>query len=113
MRFVVLVLLAAGSCAFAQHRGGFGSVLSPGTGAVPSRPTNPSGFGSVLSPGTGVPPGSQRSGFGRGFFAPPGIAHPRHDRTVVVPYPVYYGGYYGYDPSANGYAQPAPGYDAD
>jgi hypothetical protein len=118
MRSITLVLLLTGSAVFAQHGGGgFGSVLSPGTG-VPVRPTNPTGFGSVLSPGTGVPPGSipGRRGFGgagRGFFSPPQIGHPSHGRTVIVPYPVFYGnGYYGYDPS-NDYAQPAPGYDAD
>src|SRR6266404_6076807 len=112
MRTVILALLVAGSSAFAQRP--FGSVLGPGTGGVPVRPANPSGFGSVLSPGTGVPPGVQpRGGFGRGFFPTPNIAHPHHNRAVIVPYPVFYGGYYGYDPSANGYAQPAPGYEQD
>jgi hypothetical protein len=48
------------------------------------------------------------------FVAPPLAAHPSHGRTVIVPYPVYYGyGYYGYDPSIPLAAQSAPAYDAD
>src|SRR5947209_12476372 len=106
MRLVVLALLVTGSGLFAQPRpnpGGFGSVLSPGTGAAPAgRPANPSGFGSVLSPGTGVPPGSRQGG-PRTFVRPPAVSHPQHNRSTIVPYPVFYGGYYGgYD---NTYAQ--------
>jgi hypothetical protein len=51
-------------------------------------------------------------GFSHGFVNPGHAAHPQHGSTVIVPYPVYYGGYYGYDPSAAGYANgggPGPG----
>ncbi len=57
--------------------------------------------------------GGGGSGSGRGYsraFANPGrAAHPLHGAAVIVPYPVFYGGYYGgangyYDPSAAGYA---------
>jgi hypothetical protein len=76
--------------------GGFGSVLYPGTGHAP----------------TATPPVGQfaHTGFSRGFANPGHAAHPNHGAAVIVPYPVYYGGYYGYDPSAAGYANGnAPG----
>jgi hypothetical protein len=47
------------------------------------------------------------NGFSRGFSNPGRASHPQHGSTVIVPYPVYYGGYYGsgyYDPAAAGYA---------
>ena len=48
------------------------------------------------------------------YVAPPLASHPVHARSVIVPYPVYYGyGYYGYDPSIPLDAQSAPAYDAD
>jgi hypothetical protein len=122
MRLAMLTLIVAGSSAFAQRPApnptGWGSVLYPGTGGPPARGIN-GGFGSVLYPGTGGPPGSGHVGalgsrpISRPFVPPP--AHdPVHGGTVIVPYPVYYGGgYYGYDPSA-GYTQSsAPGYSAD
>jgi len=71
------------------------------------------GFGSVLYPATGHAPGATPpigqfagNGFSRGFASPGRASHPNHGAAVIVPYPVYYGGYYGYDPSAyaNGYA---------
>lgn len=50
-------------------------------------------------------------GYSRSFANPGRAAHPAHGAAVIVPYPVFYGGYYGlygyYDPSAAGYA---PGY---
>jgi hypothetical protein len=116
MKVVVIALLVAGSAAFAQRQNpnpaGFGSVLYPGTGGPPPARVPNGGFGSVLHPGTGGPPGR---GFAPRNFIPPPAAHPAHGsplhgQTVIVPYPVYYGGTY-YDPSA-GYAnQPAPAYD--
>ncbi|HLX41880.1 MAG TPA: hypothetical protein VKR43_00525 [Bryobacteraceae bacterium] len=120
MRLAVITLLVAGAGAFAQRPNptGWGSVLYPGTGGPPGRGAVNGGFGSVLYPGTGGPPGTQVAGARAGsrapsrFFAPPPPAHPAHTGTVIVPYPVYYGGYYGYDPSA-GYVQSAPGYSAD
>jgi hypothetical protein len=88
-----------------SNQSGFGSVLYPGTGGPPP-PQLHGAFGSVLNPGTGVPPGSApRPQF---FRVPPAQPHPQHNRSGVVPVPVYYGGSY-YDYSA-GYAnQPAPG----
>jgi len=82
--------------------GGFGSVLHPGMGHSP----------------TATPPIGQfgGGGYSRGFLNPGRASHPQHGSTVIVPYPVYYGGYYGYDPSAAGYANggaPAPGYGDD
>jgi hypothetical protein len=79
---------------------------------------SPGGFGSVLYPATGHAPQTPPGGFngphyGRSVFGNPGFAsHPQHGGgTVIVPYPVYYGGYYGYDPSAGygpGYGDQAP-----
>ncbi len=78
--------------------GGFGSVLYPGMGHAP----------------TATPPIGQfgGGGFSHGFANPGRASHPQHGSTAIVPYPVYYGGYYGYDPSAAGYANgggPGPG----
>jgi|HubBroStandDraft_1064217.scaffolds.fasta_scaffold69094_2 hypothetical protein len=78
--------------------GGFGSILYPGTGHAPTA-TPP--IGQFASNGGG--------GYSRGFANPGRASHPQHGSAVIVPYPVYYGGYYGYgyDPSASPYA---PGY---
>src|SRR5215472_15267132 len=108
MRLLLVALLMAGPAAFSQQRpnpAGFGSVLYPGTGGPPP-PAARGGFGSVLYPGTGGPPGK---GVVPRVVIPPLAAHPSHGRAVIVPYPVYYGGYY-YDPSANYAQQAAPGY---
>lgn len=52
--------------------------------------------------------GHARGGGNFGRFAPPPvISHPAHVGTVIVPYPVFYGGYYYYDPSVAA-QQPAP-----
>lgn len=114
MRLVILALMVAGSGALAQQQhpnpGGFGSVLYPGTGGPPR---HGGGSGSILFPGTGGPPGTHRPGSPRWSVLPPPAAHPQHNRTILVPYPVFYGGYYyGYDPSAPAFSQPAPGYDS-
>lgn len=82
--------------------GGFGSVVYPGLGHAP----------------TATPPvGQFRNGGGyysRGFLTPNRAYHGQHSPAIIVPYPVYYGGYYGYDPSAAGYANGyAPGYGPD
>jgi hypothetical protein len=77
------------------------------------------GFGNVVYPGMGHAPGatppvgqfgSWPAGYSRSFANPGRASHPNHGATVIVPYPVYYGGYYGYDPSVAGYANGAPGY---
>lgn len=86
MKLALITFLVAGSSAFAQiHGGGAGY----GRAAGPSRPMR-----SVAPPR---------------FVAPPQMPHPAHSQTVIVPYPVFYGGYY-YDPSVGAPQQPAPGY---
>jgi len=111
MKLVLVALLVVGSAAFGQRPNpnptGFGSVLYPGTGGPPPPRVANGGFGSVLYPGTGGPPG--RGIVPRRVIAPPPVSHPQHGRTVVVPYPVFYGGYY-YDPSAAA-EQPAPAFE--
>jgi hypothetical protein len=90
--------------------GGFGSILYPATGHAP----------------TATPPIGQfaSNGFSHGFANPGHASHPQHGAAVIVPYPVYYGGYYGggngyyCDPTVsncpNGYgAGYAPGYTDD
>ena len=105
-----LLILSLAGLAFGQGHpggswslGGFGSVVYPGMGHAP----------------TATPPIGQfaSGGFSHGFANPGHAAHPQHGSTVIVPYPVYYGGYYGNgyygDPSAAGYANgAAPGYGA-
>ena|SRR5579862_1482689 len=99
----VLFLSAAGAVFGQGHQGqswslgGFGNVLYPGLGHAPTATPPVGQFG----PGRGA-------GFSRGFVNPGHANHPQHGSTAIVPYPVYYGGYYGYDPSAAGYA---PGYN--
>lgn len=105
MRLPILAFLLAGSVVFAQ-RGtipapsptGFGRMSNPG-GVPPSQAG--AGFGRMIYPGTGAAPAVRRPNNGVGIVrqgVPPTIAHPGHQRAVIVPYPVYYGGYYyGYD----------------
>lgn len=97
MRHVVLAVLVSAlmGTAFGQGRGtynslgGFGSVLYPGTGHAPGvtpPPLFPTRLGNTVA--------------GRPFGGSPN--HPNgHNRTAIVPYPVFYGGYagsgYGYD----------------
>jgi len=107
MRQLVLVMVVAALAAacFAQAPagqpygsvGGFGSVLHPGTGHPPGAfvPLPPPLFAGRLArdvAGRQVTPNSVRD-FHRGG----------HNQGVIVPYPVYVGGY-GYDPSM--YANP-------
>ena len=105
----VVLLVGLTGLAFGQgHQGGgawslggFGSVVYPGMGHAPTA-TPPVGTYRGLT-GVGNP------GYSRGFASPGHTAHPQHGTTVIVPYPVYYGGYYGYDPAAAGYANgPGP-----
>lgn len=103
----VVVVFSLSGAAFAQgpnqawSLGGYGSILQPGLGHVPTVPP-----GGVTGPYFGNSLGV--SGFSA--FAGGAGGHPQHRRAVVVPYPVYYGGYnygygYGYDPSL-GYVPP-------
>ncbi len=106
---LALLFVSLTGVAFAQgHRGGswslggFGSVLYPGMGHAP----------------TATPPIGQfgGAGYSRGFANPGRAAHSMHGAAVIVPYPVYYGGYYsyGYDPSAPSYTSgDASGYTDD
>jgi len=100
MRCLVPVLLFAGS-----------AVVAFGQGRANNVPWSLGGFGNVVYPAMGHAPGASvpvgqfaGRGYSRGFANPNQAAHPYHGSTVIVPYPVYYGGYYGYDPSAAGYA---------
>jgi len=105
---LVLLLASLSGLAFGQGHsnvpwslGGFGNVVYPAMGHAPTA-TPPIGqFGS--------------RGFSRGFANPGHATHPYHGSTVIVPYPVYYGGYYGNDPSGAAYANggPGPGYTDD
>ena len=83
-----ILLFATTALAFSQ----VGGHLPPG------RSTGGAGFGRTIYPGTGAPAAIRGPG-GRGtLYIPPVASHPSHARTVVVPYPVYYGGgYYPYD----------------
>jgi hypothetical protein len=98
MRYLVLAvfLLASVAAAFGQNRGtysslgGYGNVLYPGTGHAPATP--PGGINGPNFGGRGPAPVAGRNVFPNPFPA----NHPQHGRTVIVPYPVYYGGYSGY-----------------
>ena len=112
MRFTVLAVLfvsLVGAALGQNHQtyssiGGFGSVLYPGTGHAPATP--PGGINGPHFNFNGRPSGVPS----RGSFGNPIPAnHPQHNRTVIVPYPVYYGGYSGYAP---GY-DPSAGYPPD
>lgn len=96
MHRLVPVLLFVGLAGFAFGQGsrsgywslgGFGSIVYPALGHAPTA-TPPAQFASA--------------GFSRGFAHPGRANHYQHSPAVIVPYPVYYGGYY-YDPSVSGY----------
>jgi len=111
MRYLIaaLVLLSFAVVSFGQGHpggqywspGGYGSILYPATGHAPQTP--PGGFTGPYFSGPGFGGGRNGNGRGGGF----GYGH-NHGSAVIVPYPIYYGGYYGYDPSAYG-----PGYAGD
>jgi hypothetical protein len=114
MRAIAVVLLIAGTTAWAQRAtspSGFGRIANPG--GVTST-TGGAGFGRIVYPGTGAPAAS-RTQPGVSVFpalkAPPAVSHGVHAGPVIVPYPVFYGGgYYDYDaPSAQMAAYPQPG----
>lgn len=89
--------------------GGFGNVLYPGTGHAPNSVVNsfPARLGATVA--------GQPYGYGGYPINAPRVGHPGgHGRSVIVPYPVfvggYGGGYYGgYAPDQ--YAVPPPAYD--
>lgn len=104
MRLVAIAFVLAGSGLIAQSPTGFGRYSNP-SGIPPSQAGG--GFGRLIYPGTGGPPAVRRPGQGLGpGFRPgalPAVPHPPHNGPILVPYPVFYGGYYyGYD------APPAP-----
>jgi hypothetical protein len=113
MRFVALALIFTGSAMIGQR--------APGSGAA----INSNGIPRLIYPGTGGPPVVRRQAIAPLTIAPlsaapplpvmsltiaplrtavpPAVSHPYHGTAVIVPYPVYYGGYYyDYD------APPAP-----
>lgn len=98
--FLSIAVLGLTASAFGQRAGtyyslgGFGNILYPGTGHAPTAP--PGGL-----PGTSFANRFGATVAGRPVFTGPvHVGHQQHRRTVIVPYPVYYGGYgYGYDPS--------------
>ena len=111
MRLLALAAVLAGSGLIAQSPTGFGRLSNP-SGLPPSQAGG--GFGRLVYSGTGGPPWTRRPGFpptaGRPPYAPPVVSHPYHSNGIIVPYPVYYGGYYyPYDaPLA-----PPQGYEGD
>ena len=93
--FGVLGVAAAQGRSGSYSLGGFGSVIHPGLGHTPTTP-----------PGGINGPYFYSNGFaGRPVApAPRAAVHPQHGRTVIVPYPVFYGGYsypYGYSSGYN------------
>lgn len=110
MRLLAFAVLLAGSGLIAQSPTGFGRLSNP-SGLPPSQAGG--GFGRLIYSGTGGPPWTRRPGFpptaGRPS-PPPAVSHPYHSNGIIVPYPVYYGGYYyPYDaPMA-----PQQGYESD
>jgi hypothetical protein len=108
MRFLALALIFTGSAMIAQRPAGSG------------RPINSSAIPRLIYPSTGGPPVVRRQAIAPLSAAPPlpvtplaitplsnavppAVSHPYHGTAVIVPYPVYYGGYYyDYD------APPAP-----
>jgi hypothetical protein len=77
---LALMLLVAGSCAWAQHGGAGGGHAGGGGHSGPSR-------------------GSRSSRGGQRYLAPPPVSHGGHGRGAIVPYPVFYGSYYFCDPA--------------
>jgi hypothetical protein len=113
MRLLALALILTGSAIIAQRPAGSG------------RPINSSAIPRLIYPNTGGPPVVRRQAITPLTIAPlsagpalpvtplaiaplsnvlpPAVSHPYHGSAVIVPYPVYYGGYYyDYD------APPAP-----
>jgi hypothetical protein len=96
MRLLALALIFTGSGMIAQSPTGFGRIVNPS--GLPQNRQFGAGFGRLIYPGTGGPPAAFRQGFGfNNILTPPSVSH-FHGGTVIVPYPVFYGGsYYGYD----------------
>jgi len=110
MRLIAVVLLIAGSTAWAQRGGaavGAGRIGNT-NGVTP--PTGVGGFSRIVVPGAGAP-AAVRAGSGV-FGAAPVVNHGVHSGTLIVPYPVFYGGgYYNYDaPPAQVAGYPQSGY---
>lgn len=91
-----MLLLAVGSLAMAQSNAGYARVTTtPPSGHA----IGGAGFGRIIYPGTGAPAAVRGPG-GKGplYIPPPPAFHPSHPRSIIVPYPVYYGGgYYPFD----------------
>jgi hypothetical protein len=94
MRLLALALIFTGSGMIAQSPTGFGRLIYP-SGLPPNQQFG-AGFGRLIYPGTGGPPAVRRPGVvgPRSNVALPAVSHPYHGGAVIVPYPVFYGGYY-------------------
>jgi hypothetical protein len=102
----------------------FAAVFTGGVYAqvtLPSHYGSPTGFGNIMYPGVGHAPTTIPRGGGAfigprmygNAAVPPPVRHPGHSRQVIVPYPVYVGGYgyglgYGYDVGAQAPAAYGP-----
>jgi len=86
MRYAVgvVLFLSLGAAAFGQ---------------VPGSHATIGGYSNVLLPGVAHPQLSTAAAFYAARYGggrPVSANHPQHGRTVIVPYPVFYGGGYGY-----------------
>lgn len=72
--------------------GGFGSVVHPGTGHPPTLPFGPA---TGTAPPFPVQLGATVAGRPFGFNGGGRFEHGGHNRTVIVPYPIYYGSFGG------------------
>ena len=97
----------------------FLSLAAAAFGQIPGHSTPLGGYSNVLLPGVAHPPQGPVAAYYAAKFGggrPVSASHPQHGRTVIVPYPVFYGGGSGYgDGGGYGYgsdpnAAYAPGY---
>lgn len=102
MRYAVAVVL-------------FLTVVVAAFGQIPGHHTPLGGYSNVLLPGVAHPQLGPVGAFNAAKYGgarPVSANHPQHGRTVIVPYPVFYGGGYGggYGYGSDPNAAYAPGY---
>ncbi len=102
MRYAVAVVL-------------FLTVVVAAFGQIPGHYTPLGGYSNVLLPGVAHPQLGPVAAFHAAKYGggrPVSANHPQHGRTVIVPYPVFYGGGYGggYGYGSDPNAAYAPGY---